>query len=358
MTTTSLDARSNRSTARIRDSVPAEGTGAAGIDDGLAGAAEPRSANRIGAGSAWLAELSPAKRAALRDLHTVDRRWNCVAALFPAVWFAGAAVVIAFPYWPVRILGYIVIGTAIHGMAVLVHETSHYSMFRNRLLDRIIGFLMGVPVFVSYTAYRVLHGDHHKYTRDEGDPDEFNNVTGNKFLLSLLFYAWLVIGTPVYLIHVAATALIRGTNRERFDVIVEYILLVGIFIAGYLAFRHFGRFDILLHCWALPMLVAMLFGNIRSWAEHTMTIPGDPWTQTRTVTSNWLVSLSMCNLNYHLEHHLCPGIPWYNLPRMHALLQDEYRRSNAFIYRSYLRFLFDAFRNGIHGISAMRMPEM
>jgi fatty acid desaturase len=252
----------------------------------------------------------------------------------------------------------VVIGTAIHGMAVLVHETSHYSMFRSRPLDRLIGFLMGVPVFVSYTAYRVLHGYHHRYTREEEDPDEFNNVTRNRFLLSLLFYSWLIIGTPVYLIHVAATALHRGTWRDRFDIITEYVLLAVIFLFVYWAARGLGQTSLLIHCWALPMIVAMVFGNVRSWAEHTMTIPGDPFTRTRTVVSNRLVSLLMCNLNYHLEHHLCPGIPWYNLPRMHALLQSEYRQAGSFVYDSYLRFLWDAFRNGVHGISAMRMPEM
>ncbi len=311
---------------------------------------------RIGAN--WLAELAPEKRAALRELHEIDRRLNWVALLFPAMWVAAAAVVVALPIWPVRIIGYVVIGTAIHAMAVLVHETSHYSMFRNRLLDRIVGFLMGAPVFVSYTAYRVLHAYHHKYTREEEDPDEFNNVTKNRFLLSLLFYSWLIIGTPVYLIHVAATALIRGSRRDRIDVIVEYVLLVGLVVGAILVARHLGRTDVFIHCWALPMIIAMIFGNIRSWAEHTMTIPGDPLTRTRTVVSNRAVSLMMCNLNYHLEHHLCPGIPWYNLPKMHKLLKDDYRKAGSFIYDSYLRFLFDAFRNGVHGISAMRMPEM
>ena len=69
-----------------------------------------------------------------------------------------------------------------------------------------------------------------------------------------------------------------------------------------------------------------MFGNVRSWAEHALTRPGDPLTCTRTVTSNRVVSFLMCNLNYHLEHHLFPGVPWYNLPALHALLADEYRR--------------------------------
>ena len=117
--------------------------------------------------------------------------------------------------------------------------------------------------------------------------------------------------------------------------------------------RRAGRMDLILHGWALPMIIAMVFGNVRSWAEHTMTIPGDPLTRTRTVTSNRVVSFLMCNLNYHLEHHLCPGIPWYNLPAMHEMMKREYRRAGSFVYGSYLRFLWDAVRTGVHGISPM-----
>ena len=309
-------------------------------------------------GRNWLAEIAPERRAALRKLHDINVSYSWIAAFFPALWAAAAVVVISFPNWPAQLMGYVVIGTAIHGMAVLTHEASHFSMFRSRRLDRWVGFLMGAPVFVSHTAYRVLHGFHHRHTREEEDPDEFNNVTKNRFLLSLLFYAWLVIGTPVYLVHVVATAMIRGTLRDRIDVLLEYAILIGLFGGTYALARHFGRTDWIWHCWAIPMIVAMVFGNVRSWAEHAMTIPGSPLTCTRTVTSNRLVSLLMCNLNYHLEHHLCPGIPWYNLPKMHAMLQDEYRRAGAFVYRSYLRFLWDALRTGIHGIASMHMPSM
>lgn len=91
---------------------------------------------------------------------------------------------------------------------------------------------------------------------------------------------------------------------------------------------------------------------MRSWAEHALTRPGHPLTHTRTVTSNLVVSFLMCNLNYHLEHHLFPGVPWYNLPRVHALLADEYRRAGAFVHRSYLGFLREAARAGVHGTTS------
>ncbi len=311
-----------------------------------------------GSTAEWLRSLPAPTRLALAKLHKLDPAKNIVIVAYPALWIATATLITLVPHPVLRFAGYAIMGVAIHAMAVLTHEASHLSMFRSKFLDRWVGFLMGAPLTVSGTAYRVLHAYHHKYTRDQGDPDEFNNATKNRFLLSVLFYSWLVVGTPLYLIHVFLTAMIRGSSRDRFDVLVEYALLAGIFAGVYATFKHYGRTDILLHCWAFPMIIAMIFANVRSWAEHTQTIPGDLLTQTRTVTSNRVVSFLMCNLNYHLEHHLCPSIPWYNLPAMHKLMQDEYRRRNSFIYTSYLRFLYDAFRNGVHGISAMKMPSM
>lgn len=308
--------------------------------------------------ASWLHEIAPEKRRVMRELHDIAPAWNLVALLYPLLWGVAVAAVIAFPVWPVRVGAYLVIGICIHAMAVLTHEASHYSMFRSRRLDRWTGFLMGAPVCISHTAYRVLHAYHHRYTREAGDPDEFKNVTPNRFLLSLVFYSWLVIGTPVYIVHVTITALRKGTRQDRIDVVVEYALLIALFGAVVATAWHFQRTDLILHCWAYPMIVAMLFGNTRSWAEHAMTLPGNPLTSTRTVTSNSLVSFLMCNLNYHLEHHLLPGIPWYNLKKVHALLQPEYQAAGSFIYRSYWRFMWDALRNGVHGISWMPFPMM
>ena len=28
-------------------------------------------------------------------------------------------------------------------------------------------------------------------------------------------------------------------------------------------------------------------------------------------------------MNYHLEHHLFPNVPYYNLPKLHELIKDQ-----------------------------------
>jgi fatty acid desaturase len=85
--------------------------------------------------------------------------------------------------------------------------------------------------------------------------------------------------------------------------------------------------------------VASLLTNVRTLAEHALTLRIDRLTATRTVLSNRAVSALMLNLNYHTAHHLYPAVPWYNLPRLHRLLEADFAAAGVQIYRSYTRFL-------------------
>jgi fatty acid desaturase len=67
----------------------------------------------------------------------------------------------------------------------------------------------------------------------------------------------------------------------------------------------------------------------------------DPILGTRTITTNAVTRFFMCNENYHLEHHLYPGVPWYNLPKLHQELKDELISQKAPFIPSYLSFVRD-----------------
>ncbi len=306
--------------------------------------------------SAWYQTLDPAKKQAIRDLHRINPYWNLVGLLFVLLWMLVAAVMVYFPHPLVRIPGYLLIGVLIHGMANLMHEGIHGTLFKHRRWDRWYGFIMAVPSLFSITAYGVNHLLHHRHNRTREDPDEFTNVTASKSLLSIFYYVWIVFGMVIYSFRIPYVAITKGSAKERIQVVVEHALVL-MCLAGivYLCWRN-GCLDTLVHVWLIPLAVAAFLGNVRGWAEHTCTGPGHPLTETRTVTSNRLFSFLNINLNYHLEHHLFPGVPWYNLPKVHRVLLDDYEAAGASIYRSYTRFLFDAFRSGIHGNLALAGP--
>jgi fatty acid desaturase len=293
--------------------------------------------------SSWVEGLSPGRRQVIKELHVIRPAWNLVALAFAALWAGAAWAVLRYPVWPVRAAGVVLIGASVHG-----------NLFRSRLLDRWIGFALGAPALFSCMAYRVTHLFHHRFNRTARDPDEFSNLSRNRTVLSIAFYGWLVVGMAAYIVHVPLTALIRGSRAQRAAVLLEEALLAALYGALIYSALRLGFLNAVLWCWVYPMGVAALLGSVRGWAEHTMTRAGHPLTQTRTVTSNALVSFFMCNLNYHLEHHLFPAMPWYNLPRLHALLQEDYRQAGSFIHRSYLKFFWDAVKGGVHAESPGR----
>jgi fatty acid desaturase len=306
--------------------------------------------------SSWVAGLPPDRREAIKALHRLRPAWNLVAVVFAALWAGAAWAEFRFPIWPVRAAAVLLIGACVHSLAILMHEGIHGNFFRNRTLDRWAGFVFGAPALFSCTAYRVTHLFHHRFNRTARDPDEFGNLSRNRVVLSVAFYAWWGIGMAAYIIHVPVTALIRGSRAQKMAVVLEMGLLAALYGALFWAAIRGGFLDVVLWAWVYPMGVAAILGSSRGWAEHMMTRAGHPLTQTRTVTSNRVVSFFMCNLNYHLEHHLFPAIPWYNLPRLHTLMRDDYARAGAFIERSYLRFLWDAFRGGVH-VETRRVRE-
>jgi len=322
-----------------------------------------RKATRMGepdghAAKAWFRALDPNRRFAIRGLHRLRPRWNLVLLFYPGLWLVAAAATLRAPSWPVWLLCEAVVGVSIHAMATLMHEAIHGTLFRRRAHDRWIGFLLGAPALFSFTAYKVAHLAHHHHTRTRRDPDDFLNVSPNRLVRSVVFYAWLVAGMLAYLLHVPLGALRLGTRRQRREIITEYLLMAGMAATAFFLCKRLGRIDVLLQAWILPLSVAIAFGNVRSWAEHALTRPGHPLTHTRTVTSNRVVSFLMCNLNYHLEHHLFPGVPWYNLPRLQGLLADEYRRAGAHVHRSYLGFLWEAVLAGVHGSTSSVAGEI
>ena len=300
--------------------------------------------------NAWYRTLPPEKKRALRELHRIDLRYNWIGLAFAMLWAVAGWVAYTTPSWGIRILSYIAAGFLVHGLGNLMHEGIHRNLFRRGRLDRGFAFLFGAPVMASAAAYEVVHQRHHVHERGEEDPDELLNLTERRGVLKMLFYAWILFGMFFFvLIRLPYKALQLGSARERRRVLLEYVALLLIYAGVFAVSFTVGAPGVVLHAWLVPVVVAGFFGNVRGWAEHMMTEPGHPLTRTRTVTSNRLLSFINLNLNYHLEHHLFPGVPWYNLPKVHCVLQDEYREAGAFVYTSYRRFLWDAFRTGVFG---------
>jgi fatty acid desaturase len=96
---------------------------------------------------------------------------------------------------PITAVAIVLVGAGQHRLATLGHEASHYSLFRNRLLNELVSdwFCM-FPLFTTTHSYRLHHLGHHQYPNDpERDPDVTQmRASGHRFRLPMphLRFLW------------------------------------------------------------------------------------------------------------------------------------------------------------------------
>ncbi len=298
----------------------------------------------------WKKTLPKEVQKELISLRKKNHFWNIIGPAYIALWVISAFVIYQNP--ENEIIKWILaafIGTLIHSLSVLMHEACHYSITGNKIIDRWLGFIYSLPVFMSGSAYRATHKKHHRATRQADDPDEFTNITSNKKVLNILFYLWPFFGTLGFFIHVPAMAFKWGSKEDKRQVIEEYILMAILFAFIIpLSINNFG-FSFLVDIWIKPLIFTILIANLRGWAEHSLTDKNSKINSSRTIPTYKLLEILFCNINYHQEHHIFSQIPWYNLPKAHQILKPHLEEQGAVFFNSYLEFFINAIKTGANG---------
>lgn len=275
---------------------------------------------------AQLRRLRPSRRAA-------------EIGFFVALWAAAIAAGVAglatagWAGWTLRLGSIAAAAAALNALYLLSHEGHHHLLFRRGAANHGVNIALCLPLLHSPTAYRVLHELHHRFLGGPGDPDEYRNYTGNARVRWALQWVRLTIGTLVYMPLIPVVAWRRAGRDDRRWIACEYagMLLVWIAVFALIPMR------VLLQVWLLPGVLVGYISAVRALAQHALTHADDPLLASRSVRSNRIVSFLLLNENYHLEHHLFPEVPSYNLPRLRTLLAP--RLPHSIEAPSYWRFL-------------------
>ena len=248
------------------------------------------------------------------------------------------------------LFGIVILGAMFAHAVELQHQCLHYTAFRLRPLNRIVGIMLGLPTLTSFHAYRRSHLDHH---RNLGTPND-QTFFVYKFLetSSLKNFAHDLLGVAHLRSSFSAilgnsdTRLIdlhsmdaTSKEAERFD----YGLMGFLIVAAILVAMMFG-FTLVLKLWILPLLlVAQPIHFLIELPEHIgcFTKAASVFDNTRTIYGSSISSWFTNYNNLHVEHHLDASRPMAQLPE----LLEENRGKHRFISNTYPDFYIQLFKS-------------
>lgn len=260
-----------------------------------------------------------------RGLIGVARQWLII--------LAAGAVAISSDSWPVYLIAITVIATRQHALAVLMHDGAHYLQHRNRTVNNIVSNLfLSFPLLVSTDRYRRHHLLHHRYLNSDRDPDRDDGIApGRRRTLFLLLAADIVGLTAIRTLTTMSyfsvlDALFKPNGSKDGLPPLERRLAVAFYAIVVVCMFAFGFYWHVLILWIVPMMsVLPPILRLRALAEHGACTSTNQLNSARTVDAGIIERMlfAPCNVNYHLEHHLYPSVPFYHLPALSRRLREQ-----------------------------------
>lgn len=234
--------------------------------------------------------------------------WALIAATF-----AGAAWV---DHWAVYALAVIPLGSRQQALGALFHDASHGLVSRQRGLNDFLGSLLSAwPLGLSLGGYRRYHFAHHRLLGTDQDPE----IAHKRAL-------------PQWVLPAAPSRVARDFSSDLVGGGLPHLLAAGgltrpVAVGEALGLGAFWAAVLLVFFWLhalwIPVLwvisIATVFWSgvrLRIWTEHLGTRDTH-----RISVPAWLGHLIMPhNIGLHWEHHHWPGVPFWNLARLRALM--------------------------------------
>jgi len=255
-------------------------------------------------------------------------------------WFSIPRIALDFVFWglsvalAVRIpsltpLVILFIGAfPMHDLLVHGHETVHRHV-ADKWINELLCWLTHALAGISGSAYRAFHFDHHRWAHTARDP-EFQLLSAIRkgapgwTFLAIPFISHLAVNS--YPFRVRKSARIRTVAELIAMVILHFAIAVLFGIRNYLLF-----------------VIAPIFSGLsivviaRSITEHHGTDPRDRWRNARSIKTSPLLQFLWSNTNFHLEHHLFPGVPFHRLPALSRAIAAEATARGSAVEGGYLR---------------------
>ena len=273
--------------------------------------------------------------------------WVGIAAIF--------AILLYLPNPLTFILGFILIGRQQLALAILMHDGAHGRLYPSPLVNDVLGqFFTAAPLFFSQDSYRKFHLKHHLNPLVPDDPD-ISLIGGypiargsfaRKLLRDLFGISYFkFIGYFFYKPRKKKSSGSRpkiNLESKRLPLWFQtfsVLVINGAFLSVLWGLGHPWYFFFF---WFLPMMtVLQVLLRIRGIAEHAGYQPHvEQMLCSRTVVNPvQTFFFAPHQVNYHMEHHEYPSVPFYRLPTVHRLLKERHSLPTQNLYSGYGRVI-------------------
>jgi len=264
------------------------------------------------------------------ELKQLMQRSDKPALLRLIVWFFVLAVTssivwLSLGHWylvPAMLLQGIVL---VHHFS-LQHECCHYTAFKTRWLNDVVGNFCGLIIMLPNRFFRYEHCDHHTYTQLIGKDTEMIELpkTMAGYFLYISSYPYWKSKFSELWRHCMGR-LSRDDKRfvpreEHKTIILEARLMAAFYLSVIIASVIF-QFWAIIWFWFIPVILGEPVMRAIRMTEHVgRPTVADMRTNTRSnkVALPWRF---LCwNMNYHTEHHYASSVPFHALPTLSKIL--------------------------------------
>lgn len=223
----------------------------------------------------------------------------------------------------------IVGGLGAHLLGWMGHDGTHLSLHPNKYVSVTLGlFFSAMLVTYMEMGFAFEHWNHHRYCNKSKDPD-IKVLSGLKTWWQRILFTRIVynLNYAKILFRVLMKKPLGFHYKLPFkDPALRAFcwlnLAFSLFWLGVYVALTIYDWRIFPFCVLAPTLVGLVLSGSQSYIDHAGTESDALWANSRTRISAIATALWFGG-NYHLEHHLYPGVPAYRLPKVHRILREQ-----------------------------------
>jgi len=212
------------------------------------------------------------------------------------------------------------------------HESGHGTAFKTDWLNNALYEIASFMTMREATVWRWSHTRHHSDTLIVGRDPEVEVKTPPRIVRLILDELFKMEVIPRYFWHLLLHSVGRLTPEEKVfipqsehaSVFIRAPIYLAIY-AGAIGLAAYQRSILPLLYIGLPGIYGSWLLPMYAWTQHAGMAENvlDHRLNCRTVHMNLINRYFYWNMNYHVEHHMFPLVPYYHLPKLHELVKPD-----------------------------------